>query len=321
MGRNSLEQMVHFLSDMYSVELQALVQLESAPDVAGSAGLAADLRTHYAETQDQAATIKRLLEDRGGSSSSVKEAVMKLGGKSFLLFAQVQPETPGRLLAHAYSYEAMEWAGYAMLIGFAEAAGDAEVAESAREIQAEERTMMERLEGRFDAVETASESDVSADELHKQLRKHLAEAHALESQSIQMLKKAEKIAGDDEVSAIYRQHLDESRGQAERLEQRVKELGGDTSTTKDAMLTMGAMEWGMFFQAQSDTPAKLAAFVYALEHLEIGGYELLRRVARRAGDAGTAELAESILSEERAMCERLEQSFATAVDATLQAVR
>ena len=33
-------------------------------------------------------------------------------------------------------------------------------------------------------------------------------------------------------------------------------------------------------QAHPDTPGKLAAFVYAFEHLEIGGYEQLARVAQ-----------------------------------------
>ena len=33
---------------------------------------------------------------------------MKLGGKGFLAFAQAHPDTPGKLLAHALSYEALE---------------------------------------------------------------------------------------------------------------------------------------------------------------------------------------------------------------------
>ncbi len=60
---------------------------------------------------------------------------MKLGGKGFLLFAGLQPETPGRLAAHAYSYEAMEWAGYEMLGRFAEAAGDTQTLDAARVIR------------------------------------------------------------------------------------------------------------------------------------------------------------------------------------------
>ena len=39
-----------------------------------------------------------------------------------------------------------------------------------------------------------------------------------------------------------------------------------------------------FFAAQPDTPGKLAAFAHAFEFLEIGGYEQLVRVARRAND-------------------------------------
>ena len=42
--------------------------------------------------------------------------------------------------------------------------------------------------------------------------------------------------------------------------------------------------YATIFGAQPDTPAKLAGFAYAFEHLEIGAYELLRRVAQRAGD-------------------------------------
>ena len=46
---------------------------------------------------------------------------------------------------------------------------------------------------------------------------------------------------------------------------------------------MGGLNWGFFFQAQTDTPAKLAAFAYAYVHLKIAGYELLKRTALRAG--------------------------------------
>ena len=125
---------------MYSVEQQALAQLVSAHKLAASPKFAADLQLHCTETERQAELVRERLEANGGSSSIVKEAIMKLGGKGFLLFAQIMPETPGRLAAHAYSYEAMEWAGYEMLIRFAEEAGDAETAEVARKIRDEERT-------------------------------------------------------------------------------------------------------------------------------------------------------------------------------------
>lgn len=90
--------------------------------------------------------VRDRFEDLGGSPSKIKDGIMKLGGKGFLLFAELQPETPGRLVAHAYAYEAMEYAGYAILIYLAQQAGDLETAELARSIQSEERLMMERLE-------------------------------------------------------------------------------------------------------------------------------------------------------------------------------
>ena len=66
------------------------------------------------------------------------------------------------------------------------------------------------------------------------------------------------------------------------------------------MLRLGALNWGAFFAAQPDTPAKLSGFAYAVENLEVAAYELLLRVARRAGDEETVALTESILAEEKA---------------------
>jgi ferritin-like metal-binding protein YciE len=75
----------------------------------------------------------------------------------------------------------------------------------------------------------------------------------------------------------------------------------------------------MFFQAQPDTPGKLAAFAFAFEHLEIGGYEQLRRVAQRAGDAATVSSVDTILGQERAAAALLRSAFDQAVDASLEA--
>ncbi len=306
---------------MYSVEQQALAQLVSAPDLAGDPGLAADFRRHHAETEQQAALVGDRLEAQGGAPSAIKDAIMKLGGKGFLAFALAQPETPGRLAVHAYSYEAMEWAGYEMLIRFAEAAGDVETVSMARGIRDEERAMMERLERGFDAAEKVSHGDTPPEEMSDHVRKHLAEAHALESQGIQLLSKSEKIAGDPRLAQICRRNLEKSRRHAQLIEQRLEELGTGPSSLKDNVLALGGLNWSFFFQAQSDTPAKLAAFAYAYEHLKIGGYELLLRTARRAGDAVTGNLCESLVTEERDMAESVAGAFDSAVQAALMAVR
>ena len=85
-------------------------------------------------------------------------------------------------------------------------------------------------------------------------------------------------------------------------------------------MRLGALNWGGFFQAQPDTPAKLAGFAFAFEHLEIAAYELLRRVAERAGEAEIGQVAERILPEERAAAEKIASRWDAAVDASLSQV-
>jgi ferritin-like metal-binding protein YciE len=88
---------------------------------------------------------------------------------------------------------------------------------------------------------------------------------------------------------------------------------------KDAAMRLGALNWGAFFQGHPDTPGKLAAFARAFEHLEIGGYEQLRRVAERAGDEETADVVVQILAQEREAAARIAGAFGEAVEASLEA--
>src|SRR5690606_1357959 len=104
---------------------------------------------------------------------------------------------------HAYSYEAMEWAGYEMLKRFAERAGDTQTLEMAREIAEQERTMMQRLERRFDAAEQISHQDCTAEEISEHIVSHLGDVHAFECQGISLLNKSEQIAGSDHLESLY----------------------------------------------------------------------------------------------------------------------
>jgi ferritin-like metal-binding protein YciE len=94
--------------------------------------------------------------------------------------------------------------------------------------------------------------------------------------------------------------------------------GGSPSAIKDAALRLGALNLGTFLKAQTDTPAKLAAFAYAFEHLEIAAYELLKRVANRTDDEETVSVADEILFDERAAAARVHSLFDQALEASLQ---
>ena len=314
------DQLESYLSDAHSIEEQALTQLRRAPDIAGDAGLAEIFRRHLQETEGHERLVRERLEEHGGKPSTVKEAVMKVGGAGFVMFAGTQPDTPGKLTAHAYSYEHLELAGYELLEIVARRAGDQETATVARRIRDEEKAMAERLENAFDTAVDASLRQLGPDDLGDQVTKYLADAHALEQQAKKLLEKASDTGGDTELERIYSEHLGETRGHAALVERRLDALGSSPSKLKDAAMKLGALNWGAFFRAQPDTPGKLAAFAFAFEHLEIAGYEELKRVALRAGDQETVEMAERILGEERAAAAKIAGAFERAAEASLQAV-
>jgi ferritin-like metal-binding protein YciE len=320
MTRELDDQLTKYLTDAHSIEVQALAQLRSAPGAAGAPALAEAFRTHLAETEGHERTTRELLEARGAKPSRLKDAVMGLGGKGFLLFAKLQPDTPGKLLAHSLSYEALELASYELLARVAARAGAQDVAGAAASIRDDERAMMERLEANVDAALEAALAAHPREDLDTLLRKYLADAHAIEEQAIALLERAPAIVDDPALDAVFADHLAETRDHAELVQERLTALGGDSSSLKDAAMRLGALNWGAFFQGHPDTPGKLTAFAYAFEHLEIGGYEQLRRVAQRAGDAETARVADTILAQERAAASTLAGAFDAAATASLEEV-
>jgi len=278
------------------------------------------LKQHLHETERQEQRVRELLEAADAEPSALKDVAGRAGGVGMLLFAKFQPDTPGKLVAHAYSYEHLEVAAYELLRRVAERAGSIQTVEAAREIGDEERRMAGRLESVFDRAVEASLREVGRDDMSEQLRKYLADAHAIEMQAIQLLERAPKITEPQGLAHLYEEHLGESRGHEERIRDRLEAIGGSTSLLKDAGMRLGALNWGAFFQAQPDTLAKLAGFAYAFEHLEIGGYEQLKRVARRADDEETVRVVDAILAEERAAAERIASRWDEALDASLDQV-
>jgi ferritin-like metal-binding protein YciE len=320
MAANIQEQLTKYLTDAHAIEAQALQQLKSASEIAGEPELARALREHYGETLIHERLVRDRLEARGAEPSTTKDVLARAGAFGFVLFARVQPDTPGKLAAHAFSYEHLELAAYELLARFAERAGDDETVEAANRIRKDEDAMAGRLADLFDRTVEASLLEVARDDLREQLVKYLADAHAIEEQAIQLLERGPKLAGSPQLAEAYAEHLDQTRDHQELVAERLAALGGSNSAFKDAAMRLGALNWGLFFQAQPDTPHKLAAFAFAFEHLEIAGYEQLKRVAERAGDEATAETAGRILAEEREAAKRVAGGFAAAADASLDAV-
>ena len=321
MAANTLHEQLHnYLTDAHAIEVQALAQMRSAPGMAGNDHLAGIYREHERETEEHKRLIEQRLEAHGTSPTKLKDVAGYVTGKGFVLFAKFNPDTPGKLAAHAHSYEAMEEAAYEYLSRVADRAGDQETAQVARMILDQEKAMKQRLFENLDAAVEASLREVGASDMEERLVKYLADAHAIENQAIQLLESAPRIVGQGELAHLFEQHLEETRSQQQLIKARLDAHGASPNKLQDAAMRLGAINLGGFFKAQRDTPAKLAGFAYAFEHLEIAAYEELKRVAERAGDQETIRIAERIESEERAAASAIAANWDSALQASLESV-
>lgn len=311
------DQLTKYLTDAHSIEVQALEQMRLAPRIAGDPELRRIFRDHCTETQEHERLVRAELERRGASPSRLKDAAGRAGGWGMILFARFNPDTPGKLAMHAYSYEHMELAAYELLRRVAERAGDERVADLAARIAGEERAMADRIGERWDRAVDAALAEKDADATREEVVKYLRDAHALEGQALQLLEAGPELAGVPLLAGVFRDHLEQTREHQRLVDARLAALGSGPSRFQAGMLRMGALNLGTFFGAQPDTPVKLAGFAYAFEAVEAGAYELLSRTARRAGDAETVAVAERILAEERAAAEQVAGTWDAVVEATL----
>jgi ferritin-like metal-binding protein YciE len=310
------EQLTKYLADVHSIEVQALEQMKAAPKLAGGDRLAAAFREHLDETREHERLVREQLEHRGADTSTLKDIAGRVGGWAMVAFARLNPDTPGKLAAHAFAYEHMELAAYELLGRTARRAQDEAVVAVADAVGGQERAMAQRLAECFDEAVDASLA-AKDDPIGEQLTSYLTDARAIEAQAAQLLQAGPRIVGVPELVDAFRDHLAETREHQVLLEDRLHARDAHPSRFQNTALRLGAVNLGAFFAAQPDTPVKLAGFAYAFEHLEIAAYELLRRVAERAADAETAEVAERILADERAAAERIAATWDAAVDAAL----
>jgi ferritin-like metal-binding protein YciE len=157
-----------------------------------------------------------------------------------------------------------------------------------------------------------------ASTIQGQVARYLRDAYAMEHQSLTTLEAAEKITGDVDLEQTIRGHVTETKQHITHVGTRLEQLGETPSKLKNLAGKVGAVALGAGIVVQRDRPGKLLAVAYAYEHFEIAAYELLRRVAEKAGDTATVEVADRILAQERSAAEKLSWSFDAAVEASLE---
>src|ERR1041385_7409275 len=170
------EQITKYLTDLHSIEEQALAQMRLAPRVAGDTELQRIFVEHLNETEEHERLVREQLERRDAKPSAVKDVAGRVGGWGMILFARVNPDTPGKLAMHAYAYEHMELAAYELLRRIAEREGDESARALGERIGASERSMADRIASHWDGAVDASLAAKDAQDLGKEVVKYLRDA-------------------------------------------------------------------------------------------------------------------------------------------------
>jgi ferritin-like metal-binding protein YciE len=155
-------------------------------------------------------------------------------------------------------------------------------------------------------------------DIETQLVNHIDEAHALEQTVIRMLDGLIETADDPEIIDRLEHHRLESQQHESLMLARLEAHGSAPSMVRQAAGMLEALMKMPLDMVRSEATGRGVRDAYVTEHLEIASYELLRRVAQRAGDEETAEACRSILEQERAMAQFLEEKWDVAVEQSLR---
>ena len=124
-----------------------------------------------------------------------------------------------------------------------------------------------------------------------------------EGQLVKALPKLSKAAHDPKMKQAFQKHLEETKGQVDRLKQ-VFELLGAKAKAKPCKAMQGLVEEGQETidegKEKEEVAADLALAVAAqkIEHYEIAGYGSVRTIAEQMGNQKVAKLLAQTLAEE-----------------------
>jgi len=165
------------------------------------------------------------------------------------------------------------------------------------------------------------ENMAEEDGLRRKLADYVEYVHALEQNVLLQLDSLILNTGDPELADMFRRHKEESRRQLERLRVRRAALGRGTALSgvaKDLAAIATAQVKGIGDVLRADKGVQNARDAFVTEHAEIAAYEFLERLADRAGDPETANVARESRAEEEAMAARIAENWDAFLDLTLR---
>jgi ferritin-like metal-binding protein YciE len=142
-------------------------------------------------------------------------------------------------------------------------------------------------------------------ELNEQLVKHIDEAYAMEQNVLRMLDGMISTTPDPQIKQELEHHKQETEQHAERMRECLESHEASPSGLKEAGGVLGALMKSVVDVARPEKSGRNARDGFATEHMEIASYQLLERIATKAGDERTAEAARLNRQDEEAMAGKI----------------
>jgi ferritin-like metal-binding protein YciE len=147
--------------------------------------------------------------------------------------------------------------------------------------------------------------------LHDVYIEQLRDLYSAETQLIKALPKMAKAAQDETLKKGFEDHLAQTKGHAQRLEE-IFEALDEKPTGKKCKAMAGLVEEGSEAIGEDATPeakdAMLIAAAQRVEHYEIAGYGTVKTYAKLLGYEEAAETLQETLSEEVETDEKLTEA-------------
>ena len=156
------------------------------------------------------------------------------------------------------------------------------------------------------------------EDVKSQLVKHIDEAHAMEQNVLRMLDGMIATSDDPQVIDMLEHHRTQTQTHAYRMRERLEAHGAAPSVVRQAGGILQALAKLPLDMVRSEKAGRNARDGFATEHMEIASYELLRRIAEKAGDHQTAEIAGEIIAEEKAMADLIAENWDKFVELSLR---
>jgi ferritin-like metal-binding protein YciE len=146
-------------------------------------------------------------------------------------------------------------------------------------------------------------------QLEEQLVKHIDEAYAMEQNVLRMLDGMISTTDDPEILDALEHHKMQTEGHSDRMRARLEAHDAQPSGVKQVGGILQALAKMPLDMVRGEKAGRNARDGFATEHMEIASYELLRRIAQKAGDEETANAAKEIIAEEKAMADIIAENW------------